>query len=190
MEKIRTFVAVQLPQEIHRRLAKIARTLGESRADVKWVSEENFHITMKFLGPVEQDRMDDVLKAVESSSSGLSPFDLRLVGLGAFPRIANPSVIWAGVSEGTQELQTLAGRLEDSLERAGFPRESRKFSAHVTLGRTRSTRGAEQLGASIERLRNEEIGHFTVRRIAVMRSDLRPSGPIYTPIADFEMEGS
>ena len=190
MEKIRTFVAVQLPQEIHRRLAKIASILAETGADVRWVSEENFHFTMKFLGPVEEDRMDEVLAAVESSSAGLSPFDLQISGLGAFPRIANPSVIWAGVTTGRDEMQTLAGRLEDSLEPAGFPRESRKFSAHVTLGRTRSMRCSERLGAAIEKFGREEIGHFTVRRIAVMRSDLRPSGPIYTPIAEFELEGS
>lgn len=190
MEKIRTFVAVQLPQEIHRRLAKIVGVLSGSGADVKWVAEDNFHVTMKFLGPVEQDHIPEVLRAIGSSLSGLAPFDLQLTDLGAFPRITHPSVIWAGISTGSKDLKTIAARLEAAMEPLGFKRESREFSAHVTLGRVRSMRGSEQLRASMERLRNEEIGHFTVQRIAVMKSDLKPSGPVYTPIAEFELEGT
>ncbi|MBP6964421.1 MAG: RNA 2',3'-cyclic phosphodiesterase [Armatimonadetes bacterium] len=182
MEKIRTFIAVKLPGEVRRRLAEIEKRLMESGADVKWVPEENFHITLKFLGGVEQAKMSGVREAVERAASGVRPFDLGFAGVGSFGRPTR--VVWVGIESGRDELRSLAALVDGELAGVGFPREDRPFGAHVTLGRVRSPRGAESLRERIEELKNERAGSAPVDGVSVMRSELRPGGPVYTALAD------
>ncbi len=182
MEKIRTFIAVRLPAEVRRRLMQIEKRLMQSGADVKWAPEENFHITLKFLGDVEQARIPAVEEAVRRAVSGLDAFDLTLAGVGAFGRPLR--VVWVGITSGSGELKSLAGRVEDALAEVGFPKEDRPFSAHVTLGRVRSPRGVERLRECIESLKNEPAGDVHVAGVTVMKSELRREGSTYTPIAD------
>ena len=158
-----------------------------SGADVKWVTAENFHITIKFLGNVEEDRLEAISKAMRSVAEETAPFDTHLSGTGAFPRIARPNVIWIGISAGADRFNKLAGRLDEALQELGFPREERGFSPHMTLGRSRSPRGAEQLRRSIEQMREEDAGSFRVESIALMKSEFRQNGPIYTPITDMRL---
>ncbi|MHB0913428.1 MAG: RNA 2',3'-cyclic phosphodiesterase [Armatimonadota bacterium] len=178
---MRTFIAVPLPAEVRREVAGIERALTASEADVRWVSEENLHITLKFLGDVE--RTDAVAKAVRSAVAGFPPFRAALAGVGAFPKPSRPSVIWVGVSEGKAALAELAERVEAAMESLGFAREIRPFSPHVTVGRVRTSKNLERLREIIERMHGE-AGSFEVRQVAVMRSDLSRSGPTYTPIAE------
>lgn len=182
MDKIRTFVAVRLPAEIRRRLMLVEKRLMQSGADVKWVPEENFHITLKFLGDVEQNRLSAVKDAVGRAVEGASAFDLSLAGVGAFGRPLR--VVWVGIASGKDELKSLAKRVEDELAGIGFPAEDRPFSAHITLGRVRSPRGIEKLSACIESLNDEPVGDVHVDGASVMKSELRREGPAYTPIAD------
>lgn len=186
IDKIRSFIAVPIPGEARRRLAEIGNRLAESRADVKWVVEDNFHITLKFLGYVGADsgRLEAVGRAVESAIEGAAPFDAVLSGVGAFPKPARPSVVWVGITAGAEELKALAERVECALERIGFARESRPFSAHITLGRVKSPKNLDKLRDVMETLREEHAGSFRVESVAVMRSDLRPTGPVYTRIGD------
>ncbi|HUV04612.1 MAG TPA: RNA 2',3'-cyclic phosphodiesterase [Armatimonadota bacterium] len=184
MDKIRTFIAVPIPAEARRRLAEIEEELKTSGADVKWVREENFHVTLKFLAYVEPDCLDRVIRAVESAVKGTAAFDVSLSGVGAFPKASRPSVIWVGIATGAQELKALAERIESATERIGFGREQRPFSAHITAGRARSPKNLDRLREIIERLREEPVGSFRAENVAVMKSELRPTGPIYTGIAD------
>lgn len=187
MEKIRLFIAVQIPAEVRRGLAEVERELTASEADVKWIPEGNFHVTLKFLGYVEQTRVDAVSGALQSAVEGLAPFDVELAGVGAFPRISSPSVVWVGVSSGGEELKSLAERVESALEGIGFTREERPFSGHITLGRVKSPRNRDRLRDLIGELRERKVGSFKVESVSLMRSDLRPTGPIYTRIAEAEM---
>lgn len=182
MVKARIFIAVRLPAEIRRRLMQIEKRLMESGADVKWVPEENFHVTLKFLGDVEQDRMAAVTEAVQCAVSGIEPFELSLAGVGAFGRPLR--VVWVGITSGGDELKSLANRVEDALAAIGFPREERPFSAHMTLGRVRSPRGLARLEQCIESLKSESVGALRVDGASVMKSELRREGPTYTAIAD------
>jgi len=185
MERVRLFVAVRMPGEIRRRVAEIERQLMASGADVKWVSEENLHITMKFLGYVEEDRLDAVCRAVESAVAGMSVFDVALSGVEAFPNPRRPSVIWVGVASGGEELAALAERIESALERIGFARDDRPFSPHVTVGRVKSPAlGMEKLREAMDRFKESPAGSFGAEGVTVMRSDLRPTGPIYTHISE------
>jgi len=188
MDKVRTFIAILLPAAVRRRLAEIEGQLKTSGADVKWVAEENLHITLKFLGCVEPDRLGEVIKAIGSAVEGVNSFDAALSGIGAFPKVSRPSVVWAGVTIGCEELKALAERVEDAMERIGFAREARIFSLHVTLGRLRLPGKPDRLPEIIERLHAEEAGTFRVESVAVMRSDLRPTGPIYTEIGNCKLK--
>lgn len=188
MDKIRTFIAVRLPAAARRRLAEVEEALKESGADVKWVSEENLHITLKFLGYVENERMAAVCDAVKSAVDGLRPFDMSLSGVGAFPKPARPSVVWVGVRSGSEELKALAKQVEVAMERIGFAPEPRKFSAHVTVGRVKSAAGSHKLREAIERLRDEPVDSARVSGVAVMKSELYRTGPVYTVLKEFGLE--
>ena len=187
MDKIRSFIAVPIPAEVRRQIAEIEKQLMASGADVKWVPEGNFHITLKFLSYVEPERLDAVSKAVSSALEGMKSFEGALYGVGAFPRLSRPSVIWVGMTQGADELKALAERAETALGRIGFGREERPFSAHITVGRVRSPKNLDGLRKKIEQLREAEVGSFSIERVTVMRSDLYPTGPVYSEIANYKL---
>ncbi|MFC1889520.1 RNA 2',3'-cyclic phosphodiesterase, partial [Thermodesulfobacteriota bacterium] len=110
----------------------------------------------------------------------LRPFRLHLGGLGAFPNMRRPRVIWAGMTEGARKLERIAADLEAGLGRLGFAWEKRRFSAHLTLGRTRSARGLNELVRRVKRYSDFDMGDMQVEDVSLFKSDLRPTGPIYT----------
>lgn len=188
MEKIRTFIAVRLPERIRHRVADAGNSLKESGADVKWAPEENLHITIKFIGAVEPMRLAALNTAVEQAACGIAPFAVSIGGAGAFPKIVRPSVVWVGVTSGVKELETLAGRVESFAEEAGFPREERKFNPHITVGRVKTPVGMQKLSASLEKLKHVEAGTFTVDTVSIMKSRVTPSGAVYSAMAEYELK--
>ena len=184
-ENIRLFIAVNMAEDLRAAIAEAQQRLGANRADVKWVRPEIIHITLKFLGWVEDGRVAEIGDAVARALTGAAAFRLRLEGIGSFPSPTAPRVVWVGVKEGAAELTDLARRVEDALEPLGFEREARGFSPHVTIGRLKSPTGR---GALVELMRAEQdrpFGEMEVARVELMRSDLRPSGPIYTSQREF-----
>lgn len=148
---------------------------------VKWVPAHQFHFTLKFLGEVEEAAAGRALEAVQRAAAGVGPFRAGLCGLGCFPNLAQPSVLWAGVTEGAEPLGRLAARVEQEMARAGFAPERRPFKPHLTLGRVRE--GAFVPKAVLEGLakaERQEFGRFGVERLVLMKSELTPRGPIYT----------
>ncbi len=184
---MRAFIAVNLSEELRRQLAEAQDGLRRSGADVKWVRPEGIHITLKFLGWVEDDRVLQVGDAVAAAVSGARAFRLGLEGMGSFPSAAAPRVIWVGVKEGAQQLADLARRVEDALEPLGFAREERPFSPHVTIGRCRSPRGRQELVKLVEQEHERRFGEMEVVRVELMRSDLHPAGPTYTTQREFAL---
>jgi 2'-5' RNA ligase len=151
--------------------------------EVVWVSPANFHLTVKFLGAVDTDRLPDVERALGDAVAGVPPFDLTLRGLGAFPSAARPRVIWAGTAHGAAELAALAARVERTLSPLGFPTEERVFSAHVTLGRVRTPRRNPKLAEALAASASVELLSVPVTRLSLMRSDLSPRGARYSELA-------
>lgn len=179
---VRSFVAVFLTPEVRAALgAEIQRLRGVAR-DVAWVTPENLHVTLKFLGGVEEGRLDAVAVAVDAAASAATAFDLAVEGLGAFPTPARPRVVWAGLGAGACALAALATRLDAALASLGFPREERPFSGHVTLGRARAPRRDPALMEALAGAAGRRFGHVPVAEIALMRSDLSPKGPRYTAL--------
>lgn len=148
---------------------------------VKWVPAHQFHFTLKFLGEIEESAAAGALEAVQRAAAGAAPLRASLCGLGCFPGPARPSVLWAGLAEGAEQLGALAARVERELALAGFPPERRPFKPHLTLGRVREgafiPRSAQEALARGER---QEFGRFGVERVVLMKSDLTPRGPIYS----------
>jgi len=188
-DSIRLFVAVNLDDSLRQSVADTEQRLRAAGADVKWVRADSLHITLKFLGWVDDDVVPQVAQAIAQAVQGQPPFLLSLAGLGGFPTPTAPRVIWVGIEEGAAELAGLGQRMEQAMEPLGFEREEREFSPHVTIGRCRSAAGRPQLIAAMQRERDRRFGQMQVLRVELMRSDLRPTGPIYTSQRAFELEG-
>ncbi len=184
---IRTFIAVKISDSSRKSLSELIERLRESRADVKWVTPENVHLTLKFLGDVDERKVDEISGKVSDACKGTRPFEMSLKGLGAFPNARRPSVIWVGVDDGREDLADLNGKIERELEAIGFEREKRKFSPHLTIGRLR--RDGRQ-GDLKDRLSADfNGGDSTVDRVIVMKSMLTPKGPIYEELRETVLLG-
>lgn len=182
---VRCFAAVEVPSPGVRRALESAQTLMRQSFDpgtspVKWVPSHQFHFTLKFFGEIGNEEVAHAANALRHAAAGIQPFTLEVVGLGAFPDVGRPNVLWAGTGQGRQELVALAGSVEEAMARAGFRREGKPFRPHLTLGRVRER---EQVPARVrDRLAGPPVsyGCWSVARVLLMRSELLPAGPRYT----------
>lgn len=180
METVRTFIAVRPPAEVQRAIGEVQERLRVPGLKVKWVEPENFHLTLKFLGEVPVERLEGVFQGLERACRGVPAFDLGLEGLGAFPNLRRPRVVWVGLGRGREEVAGLAGSVENQLTEAGFAGEKRSFKPHATVGRVKEHSPlAGRLG---ERIAAEclAVEGFRIHSVEVMKSQLTRQGPIYT----------
>ncbi len=154
---------------------------------MRWTDPEKIHLTLKFFGNIEESRIDPIFKSIEEPIRNTLPFSLKVRGVGAFPHLKNPRVIWIGLVEEKGILTSFQKQIETQLEKVGFQPENRPFHPHLTLGRMKSSRGKEELVERMEKHREEEFGIFKVERMILFKSDLRPSGPIYTPLRELSL---
>jgi 2'-5' RNA ligase len=187
---IRSFIAVPLPPEVKERLAEAQRRLRPVAPEVKWVAMDSFHITLKFLGGVAPDQLQQTWQEVTGGLRGAAGFTLHLVGAGAFPSAARPRVIWAGIAQGAEELARLAARTERACAACGFDPENRPFRSHVTLGRVREPAPNPQLAEQLVALATTDFGMVPVDRVILMKSDLTPQGARYTALEQLLLESS
>ena len=186
---IRSFLAIELPEPILRRIGEVQGGLRSSHAEVRWTNPEKIHLTLKFFGNIEESRVDPIFESIREPIWTTLPFSLKVRGVGAFPHLKNPRVIWIGLVDEREALTSLQKQIETDLEKIGFHPEDRPFRPHLTLGRMKSSRGKEALVGRMEKYREEEFGDFQVERVVLFKSDLRPSGPIYTPLGDVKLGG-
>ena len=179
---MRTFIAITLPEEIKDFLGSLQAQLKKAGADVKWVSPKNIHLTLKFLGEIDENNTGKAIGAIETVAAGHSAFQVRLCSLGAFPSLSSPRVIWAAIDEGNSQTIGIAKELEERLAIIGFEKEGRPFSTHITLGRVRSALNKEKLARLLtdhsEGFSQEQRG-FTAEAITLFKSTLQPQGPYY-----------
>jgi RNA 2',3'-cyclic 3'-phosphodiesterase len=186
---VRTFISVHIPDTVRRDLSVLIGGLRpHGGADVKWVRPESLHLTLKFLGDVEQERIGAVGEEIGRAVSAHPAFDMVLGGTGAFPNSRRPSVLWIGVRRGAGPLASLAGAVETALAGLGFEREKRPFSAHLTLARVRPSGNA---GRIVERMAEAgfECDPFRIDSVHVMKSDLQRSGASYTTLRTLKLQG-
>ncbi len=159
-------------------LRRLLQALRAVRGQLRVVPAANLHITLKFLGDVEEGLVPSLLEAMERAAEGVPPATLTLRGTGAFPNLRRPRVVWVGVENG-DPLVTVAGRLEARLEAMGFAREHRRFSPHLTVARVKGGRGREEVVRVTEAFQEEAFGEQHVDAIRLKRSELTPKGAIY-----------
>jgi 2'-5' RNA ligase len=189
LETIRSFIAVPIGEEVEKAVEAVEGELKRSRADVKWVRPGNVHVTLKFLGDVEAGRLGEISGALTKALEGARAFEATVSGLGTFP--PNPRrarVVYMGLSEGVDEMKDLARRVEDAMAGAGFERDSRPFKSHLTIGRVRrDARKLDGLGKSMEAAQYKPL-KLNVDRVNLVKSELTPSGAIYTVQETFGLE--
>lgn len=183
---MRAFIAVGLSDETRTALEKVQSELRRVQADVKWVALGSVHITLKFLGLVEDAMLENVKAAMAACAVG-GPFTYTVKGLGSFPPVRKPRVVWAGVTDGAERLSELAQKLEVAFEPLGFEKENREYAPHLTLGRVRSPRKAELLLPVVEHYADTPFGTCKVTELILFESKLSPRGATYLPIANFNL---
>lgn len=183
-QNVRTFVAVEASPAVRQRAAEMIRQLAPLATGIKWVEPQNLHITVKFLGDVTTERLPEVCQAVQKAAAGVATFEFDVFGAGAFPRVDRPRTIWLGNRRGEAEMAQLSRKIETALEKLGFPREGRRFQAHLTIGRVRQGGpGLAEFARRLREMQQVEVGSFAVDEVVVFSSQLGPQGPTYTPLA-------
>jgi 2'-5' RNA ligase len=183
---VRSFIAIELPESVRSALSGIQRELKKSGADVRWVRPENIHLTLKFLGTIEESMVRNITDILQKACGKYSAFTLTLSGAGAFPHARAPRVVWVGTEE-NGALVDLQRDIEEGLASLGFDQERRTFAAHLTLGRFKSPRGKQTLMETLETYRERELGSLEVGSISLMKSDLGPAGAKYTKLAEIRL---
>lgn len=184
MARMRTFIAVDLAEEVRDRVIVLQEKLARAGPDVKWVEAENLHFTLLFLGEVIDRAIPDVCRAVAQSCHALSTFTVSVAGAGCFPSPRRPRVIWIGAGEGKEELIALHDALEPPLLELGcYRREARQFTPHITLGRVKSELATDALAKALTKYANWDAGAMQVREVRVMSSELTSGGPEYTVLS-------
>jgi 2'-5' RNA ligase len=196
MITLRTFVAIELDESIKTELQQVQDLLAAQIAprSVRWVRPAGIHLTLKFLGDTPQDKIEAIQAALVQATVTAQPFAIALAGLGCFPDLRRPQVVWVGLSEPTGALMQLRDSVESFVAPLGFPTERRAFRPHLTLGRvSRNVSSAEcrRIGAVVASsdLGGTASGHMMVRSVSYIRSDLQASGAIYTTLFEANLLG-
>lgn len=187
---VRAFIAVLISDDLKRRIALVQEEFKKVAPEVKWVSEENFHITLKFLGDVEADRLAAIPAMLSDSLADVEEFDIGIGGVGAFPNHGRPRTVWVGVTDGRERLAEVAQQVEEQLAGLGFHKEDRSFSAHLTIGRVKDGRGADALTSALQKADVGSMGTVRVKSVAVMKSELRREGPIYSVLSEIPLRSA
>jgi len=186
-EQMRSFIAIELPEEAKKGLARLRRELErDEHKFVKWMNPNGVHLTLKFLGNIPSKRVTEITEAIKEAAQGISPFHLEISGLGAFPSLREARVFWVGIGGQVDKLLKLQQNIDSALAVLGFAREERSFVPHLTLARLRP--GASPLerrnfGELVGSAAFEDKYHIEVEAVSLMRSQLTPAGAIYTRLS-------
>lgn len=183
MSLLRAFIAIEIPPEIKKAIAAQTASLkkGAGRA-VRWVSTENIHLTLKFLGEISPSNVEILSQTLQAECSQQTPFEITVTGLGCFPNSHRPRVIWIGLAV-PPELGRLQSKIEASLARLGYEAEDKPFSPHLTIGRVREQVNTEELRmlqASLNSINIGSLGTFRAQAVNLFKSDLQNTGSVYT----------
>jgi RNA 2',3'-cyclic 3'-phosphodiesterase len=184
---LRAFVAFKLPEHVMDRAAALQGALKASGLKLQWVKPQNLHLTLKFLGDIPEADVSKVGAAIDHVVGNEPPLEMTLQGMGAFPGIKRPRVLWVGFGGHVQDLKRLHLKLEDQLDKIGFDRDKRGFKAHLTIARIKRRVAPERLLDAIKALGDFPPHSFVARKMVLYKSDLRTQGAVYTPLAEAEL---
>jgi 2'-5' RNA ligase len=194
MDKIRLFIAIPLPESLLKRLADVQYRLQGKvpHQSVRWARSGGIHLTLKFLGDTPTEKVPTITEALTVVGRNAPPCALVVEGLGCFPNLRRPRVLWVGVNEPTGRLEALQKAVEEATTSLGYKPERHSFTPHLTLGRVRrgtSRRDEREIAEAIEGTSVDQLAEFTVDRFELIRSDLKPTGAEYIPLETFLLQG-
>ena len=198
MDAIRAFIAIELQPMLRAALDEVTQNIQEAcvvsggeaaRKAVRWVSASNIHLTLKFLGEISTANVESLARMLKAEAARHAPFHVEVTGLGAFPNVRRPRVIWVG-SEAPPNLALLQRAIEAETRALGYPAEDRPFSPHLTLGRisqNATPRDASAVAQALGKIEIRHLGCIPVEKVHLFQSDLRPNGAVYTSLYAFPL---
>jgi 2'-5' RNA ligase len=191
-QTIRSFIAIELPEEVKSGLHRLQAELTLPQYSfVKCVAPEGIHLTLKFLGNISAQKVTDITGVMEQASQGVSPFQLHITEVGAFPNMRRPRVLWVGIKGEVDKLIGWQQRIDEGLVPLGFAKEARPFTPHLTLARLRencSPGDRLHFGEMFAKAHVEVDYNFTVNSLNLMRSQLFPAGAVYSRLAEVKLK--
>lgn len=184
---IRAFIAVEIDSPNKQKLSELIGLFKKTDTDVKWVKENQMHLTLKFLGNIEETKTQEVSRELESITNESKKFTISLSKIGAFPNINKPRIIWIDIDEGKDTLKLLADKIESRLEKIGFAKEKREFKTHLTLGRIKSLKNISQLTEVIQKTDSQSQDKIKISSLILFQSTLTSKGAIYMPLAEIKL---
>jgi 2'-5' RNA ligase len=184
---IRAFIAFELPEKITSQIRGVQEGIKAHKFKIKWVQPQNIHLTLKFLGNIPASDTFKIQNAISEAVKGVEPILLAAKGIGVFPDLKRPRVLWVGIAGRKKALIGLYQALEESLEAIGFPKESRPFKGHLTLGRIRGKIISKRLVHVMDEFIDFETETFEANQIILFQSERLPSGAVYTKLASVKL---
>ena len=181
---IRTFIAIEIPGNIISKIRELQEGIKVYGLKIRWVRPENIHLTLKFLGDVEAVTIGEIAGTISKTVEGYTPISLNAKGIGVFPGIKRPRVLWVGLTGQLDSLVRLQKTLDENFKLLGFPGEKRSFKGHLTMGRIKAKIDVKKFGDALMAFRSFESETFTAGQIVIYKSELKPSGAFYTKLAD------
>ncbi|MCX7816348.1 MAG: RNA 2',3'-cyclic phosphodiesterase [Syntrophales bacterium] len=187
---IRAFLAIEPPEEIQRALSIFEEQLKKTlKYSITWVRKENIHLTLKFFGTVHRDTLKSLSTSIRTVCTASPTFIISVEGLGAFPDLKRPRVLWVGTSGDVDTLKNLQSKLEHVFQSLGFKNEERDFRGHLTLGRLKKPQPIPELMELVKTQKHARFGEFKVDKLILFQSNLTPSGAVYTKLDSFPFGG-
>ena len=190
---LRAFIAVQLSDELKRQIGSVQEELRRELAGrIGWTNPNSIHLTLKFLGDIRESQIQPLQGVLQRAAASAQPFSLEARGVGAFPNPRAPRVIWLGLVGGSGEmgaLRRLQAEIENGTAELGFQKEARAFTPHLTLARIRDRVDQGVLDKILAANQNRAVGRFTAASVSLIRSELRPSGTVYTTLVEVPFGG-
>jgi len=192
MEHVRSFIAIELPEEVKAGLTRLQNQLKAAKhSSVKWVNPNSIHLTLKFLGDVPVNKINSITRALETATSEIPPFQLEIKDLGVFPNLNKVRVVWVGMSGDITRLGQLQRRIESNLATLDFAPETRAFTPHLTLARLREQASPDErqnFGHLIGNTKFDLVYKFRVDSVSLIRSQLTREGAIYSRLGSAKLK--
>lgn len=183
---LRCFIAVEFPDEVKGNIGAFIERLRATKADVRWVSSKNLHLTLKFLGNTPEEIIPGVNKKLSEAARLHNSFQIQLFGAGVFPNAKLPRVVWLGIRD-SDEMVNLQKDVDESMKEFGFEPEDREFRPHLTIGRVKSPKNKDILMKELAILKEADFGKINVESIVLMKSELKPAGAEYSRLSEIRI---
>lgn len=182
---MRAFLAADIDEELKEKIADVQKQLKEADAPVKFVEPHNLHFTFKFFGEIDEEKAEQIVRAVETKVQNYAPFEISIKGVGVFPNTRYIRVVWLGV-EDSEPFSKLQMAMDEDFKKMGFKKE-RSYVPHLTMGRVRGAKNKDALLSRIDELKEVEIGKMRIEKLVLKESVLKRDGPVYTTVNEFDL---